>query len=451
MLQALYTLLDMGMSATLSRELAVGTSDERSSAIPTVLRTIEWIYLPIGPLIGVTTWILSDWLARYWLRTATIGVQEVASAISLLGVSAALQWPTSLYTAGLVGLQRQVLLNGLRILTSTLSSVGCLALLIKIPKLSAYVYWQIGFSALQSVLFAWVLYRVLPGRGSPGRFSWVELRRIRAFAGGVMGITLLSLALTQADRFVLSRILTLDQFGYYTLASSLAAVVYRVVQPIYLAYGPKYAQLVARAQSNELSRQYHLSNQAMALVLGPIMAMSVFFGNDIVLLWSRDPVLTSMVAPIFTLLVAAWTLHGLLNLPYALQLAHGWTSLALNINLASIFVVLPAFWILGSHYGSIGVASGWLLLTVVYAVLGLPLMHRRYLKGEAIRWLLQDIGPVLIACSCAAALLAAWLSPLHSGVFGWLQLGMATGLVFLAGLLAATQILALARVALART
>jgi O-antigen/teichoic acid export membrane protein len=450
MLQALYSLLDMGLSATLGREIAVASADGNVSVIPTLLRTFELIYLPMGFFIGIATWLLSDWVAVHWLKPVTLSAAEAAAALALLGVSAALQWPASLYIAGLTGLQRQVRLNSLRIAISTISAFGCLAALMHRPTLSTYLNWQIASSAAQSLLFAWALYAVLPGRGVPAKFSITELHRIRSFAGGVMLITLLSLALTQADRFVLSRLLPLDRFGHYALAAALAAVVYRLVQPLYLAYGPRFAELATQGNEAELSRQYHLANQMMAMVLGPVMAMSLFFGHDIVMLWSRDATIALEVAPVFSALVVAWSLHGLMNLPYALQLAYGWTSLSVGINLGSVLFVLPLFWFLGATHGGFGIALGWVFLTVIYVILGPTLMHRRLLRGAAMRWYVRDVGPVVVASLAAAALLSWWLAPLPSGLAGWLQLTVASAIVFGAAFIAARQVFSLARALLGR-
>ena len=68
MLQALYSLLDMGLSATLGREMAVGSADGHGVALPTLLRTLECIYLPLGLFIALATWLVSDWMALHWLH-----------------------------------------------------------------------------------------------------------------------------------------------------------------------------------------------------------------------------------------------------------------------------------------------------------------------------------------------------------------------------------------------
>ena len=47
-----------------------------------------------------------------------------------------------------------------------------------------------------------------------------------------MGITLVSLGLTQADKIVLSRLLPLEAFGYYTLAVTVSNALYKLSEPI---------------------------------------------------------------------------------------------------------------------------------------------------------------------------------------------------------------------------
>lgn len=420
-LQALFSFLDMGLSATLTRELARVTV-QTSYRSRTILRTIEVIYLPFAIVIVAFVWGMSNWFSENWLETVSLTPAIVAYSLSLLGLSAALQWPSSLYIAGLTGLQRQVLVNAIRIIISTVSAIGCLLVLMRWPDITTYLYWQIATSTVTSFAFCIALYLVLPKTKKTARFSFREWRHFRGFAGGVFGITLLSLVLTQADRLILSSLLNLKEFGYYALAASLAAVVYRVAMPLFLAYGPRFAQMFALGDNAALSSQYHLACQWMAVMIGPVAAVSIFFGHDIVLLWSRDLELTLNVAPIFSILVAAWSLHALMNLPYALQLAAGWTSLSLWINFIAIIVVLPLFFIFGYYGEGVGTALAWLCLTILYVFLGLPLMHKKLLKGEFHLWVFSDVGPVIISNMVAAFICKFIFGPLSSGVVGWIEI-----------------------------
>jgi len=67
-------------------------------------------------------------------------------------------------------------------------------------------------------------------------------------------------------------------------------------------------------------------------------------------------------------------------------------------------------------------------------------MHQRYLKGEVRQWYLQDVGPILIACNCTAAVLSLWVGSLPQGVAGWLWLVVVTVPVFVAGLVVSRQV-----------
>jgi len=44
------------------------------------------------------------------------------------------------------------------------------------------------------------------------------------------------------------------------------------------------------------------------------------------------------------------------------------------------------------HYGAVGAAWAWLALNGIYMIVGVPLTHRRLLKGEAFRWFTKDVG-----------------------------------------------------------
>ncbi len=69
MLQAWLTLLDMGMTPVLSREMArFGGGAHSGQSILDLLRSIEIVGFSIAGLIAVTIWAVSGWLAADWLR-----------------------------------------------------------------------------------------------------------------------------------------------------------------------------------------------------------------------------------------------------------------------------------------------------------------------------------------------------------------------------------------------
>jgi len=97
-------------------------------------------------------------------------------------------------------------------------------------------------------------------------------------------------------------------------------------------------------------------------------------------------------------------------LPYALQLAHGWSSLRFYINLIAIVLLVPMLFIMVHYYQAIGAAIVWLVLNVCYVFFDILVMHGRILKGEKWRWYFEDIGLPLVT-ALAITGFARWLFP----------------------------------------
>jgi len=73
----------------------------------------------------------------------------------------------------------------------------------------------------------------LPLAPLPTRFSGSALIGIWRFAAGMMAITFRALLLTQVDKILLSRLLTLESFGYYALAGLVANALYMLLGDYY--------------------------------------------------------------------------------------------------------------------------------------------------------------------------------------------------------------------------
>jgi O-antigen/teichoic acid export membrane protein len=156
------------------------------------------------------------------------------------------------------------------------------------------------------------------------------------------------------------------------------------------------------------------------------------FSHEIMLLWTRSPDAANATRVVVALFAVGTALHGLMTVPYALQLAAGWTRLALYANLAAIGVLLPAIVVLSSRYGAVGAAIVWVALNAGYATIGVGVMHRRLLRGELGRWYFADVSLPLVA-SVAAAGAVRLAIPAPTGAPALLAVvALALGLSYLA-------------------
>jgi len=430
LLLGIINILDLGLSPTMNREMArYSVMPDKAGEARDFVRTLEVGYWAVGILIGAAIYFAAPHIATHWIKSGDIPASEVRRAVTIMGVLAALQWPLSLYQGGLLGLQRQVLLNGISIVTATLGGGGALlALWLVSPTISVFFTWQIIIALLQTTITTIALWRCLPASGNPPRFEPGLLRSTWRFTAGMGGITLTALVLTQLDKVILSKLLPLKDFGYYVLAGVVAgSLTSLVISPMFNTIFPRFSSLVAQGEEKKLLEMYHGSTQVMAVLILPAAAVIALFSREILLLWTGNSEVAQNSAPIVSLLVIGTALNGLMNLPFALQLANGWTKIGVTINTAFIIALVPAIVFLTTHFGPVGAASAWIMLNAFYMAIGVPLTHRRLLAGEAPRWFTKDICPPLAGALFIAGA-GRWLVPELAGPWPTLT---ALGTVFL--------------------
>jgi O-antigen/teichoic acid export membrane protein len=412
-IQALSMLFDLGMGGALNRELARRVHDTRlSHTLGDLVRTFEWLVWPIALIIVGAISLASGPLANHWLHPEQLSRAATAHAIAIMGLAVALQWPSSFYANGLSGLERQPVLNLINAGFATLRGAGVLLVLYWVsPTINAFMWWYAAMGACQSLVSAATLWQLLPA--DPHRqatFRAAELRAAGRFAGGLVAIMALAVMVTQLDRVVISAMLPLAELGYFSLAMSVAAGMGRMIQPMFNALYPRYSRLVSLGQQDALTHLYHLSNQCLVVVVAAVAAVLMVLGRDVLYLWTGDAATAAKLALPLSILVAGTALNGLMTLPYAMQLANGWTRLTAGSNLLALVLGIPfCIWAV-EHQGIAGAAWLWFATNLGFVTISIPLMHRRLLRGEMTRWCIRDVLPPAMSAA-AAVLLAVGLLP----------------------------------------
>ena len=115
-----------------------------------------------------------------------------------------------------------------------------------------------------------------------------------------------------------------------------------------------------------------------------------FFSEPLLRIWTQNADIARFSAPVLSLLALGTAMNAMMNIPYALQLAHGWTRLALITTSISVLVLVPALIVMIDKFGVIGAASIWVVLNAGNVLLTLPIVHAKFLRGEYKHWLLVD-------------------------------------------------------------
>lgn len=438
-LSAMLAVLDLGLGTTLQRELATISEDvtpESARRARDLVRTFEAVFWCTGAAAGLAFVVGAPWIVEHWLHVETLSRAVAVDAIRAMGAVFALQWCGLVYSGGLLALQKQVPANVIIVAGSTLRSAGS-ALFVWLVWRSATGLFlaQAAAMGVQTVLSAVWLARTIRGR-EPGSFRASLLRRTWRFSVGTWGISLLGIALGQLDKLVVSKLLPLDTLGYYTLAATASAGLVYLAGPMYTAVFPRLCQLVAAQREAEVARVYHQSTQVLSAVVLSAAAVLCVFADQALYAWTGDRETVRRASGVLVMLSIGTAVNGILHMPFALQLAYGWTRLTFVVNVITVVTMVPAAYALGRASGAVGIASSWVIMNVASLFFVVPLVHRRLLTHELVRWYMDDLA-LPASGAVAGAFVARW------------ALGRPDGRLGSALVLAAAAAIALAASALA--
>jgi O-antigen/teichoic acid export membrane protein len=429
-LQVVLQLLDAGLATTINREVAWHCAAGKPAEARTVLSTVAVIYWSLGTIIGLSIVASAPLIASNWLQSPTIESPVLTRAVMLMGLAVACRWPVALYQGVLIGAQRLAVSSGVQMVMVTVGHAGALSLLaFWSSTIEAFFIWHAGAALAHAFVLRSMAWRALGGHFGE-RFENRVLQRIWRFSAGMSAAAVAGVLLTQIDKVLLSRMLSLEDFGRYAICAVVASGMYVLITPVFNALYPRLSSLVSRGDTNGVKALYRTGTRLFCGVLFPVGLGVALFAEDLLAVWTGDAGFARDASRIVAFLVLGTTLHGVMHFPYALQLAHGLVRLPLFIATVLAVAMVPLIIYLTAAYGGAGGAAAWLLANAGYLFLGTWLTHRRLLVGVGAPWLLGDVGLPLavsmLVMAGGAALLAQTGSHPQSHA---LALAFAAGLV----------------------
>jgi O-antigen/teichoic acid export membrane protein len=439
MLQAWLQLLDLGLSPTLSREMSIyraGRID--SSTAWQRLRSLEWL-LGVLALVVVSALILwRHTIASGWLNFQYLSSNDVATCIMLMAITAALRLLMGLYRSGLIGMERQLLVNGLGVTFVTVKFVGVLPLLIYwSPTPLIFFSYQVLIALIEVSVFVCALYRQLPDAPISLFPVWSELRGMLPVAGSMAFLGGMWVSITQIDKLILSKILSLEDYGYFTLAIMLASGLIMLTLPLNQVLQPRMTILASQNKRSDLCELYKLSTQVITagfIALGGTFAL---FAEQILFAWTGNTQTATIAAPILFWYGLANTLIGVLILPFMLQFAYGYLRLHVIGNLLLLVTLIPTLIWASIEYGGTGAGITLLTSRILFLFLWVPFVHRRLLPEVVWSWPLFDVGKIAITVIAFLSVARGFIPQIENRVIvvlvisliflGSILIGMLTG------------------------
>ena len=334
--------------------------------------TLECIYLLIALLMVATFYFGSPLIAKYWLNNNSLPKETISTCLQLMGVQCAFQFLTNYYNNGLIGLQHMVRANSVLALNHTLRAISGLFVLIALSaNVQIYFISQAIFTFVGLLITAYALYVVLPSdlakdRATKSfyllakeRFNAERFNATKRFAAGMAITSVCSFFIMQTDKIILSKLVSLEQFGYYAVAISIAVTIAGGAGLISKSVLPRMTQLVAINDTEALKVLYLKSSSFVAWLVLPLSGLLIAFNYQFLTIYLGSAEKVAAISPIFVLLMFGYAMHSLMYIPYALSLAYGWTRYGINASIVAVLVMTPITIYATLKYGVIGAATSW--------------------------------------------------------------------------------------------
>jgi O-antigen/teichoic acid export membrane protein len=368
-----------------------------------LVRSCEFIGGVSNIFLALIVWALADRLASDWINAHLLDSESVAVSIALMGVVIGIRLQEGIYRGVLFGLGMQVLVNVVSALLATARYAGAVAVVLYGPtNIVAFFAWQVIVSLISLVILAVLAYRHLPVTNQIQRFSAEARVSIWRFSAGMAVVTGLSILTANLDRLILSGIIQLDEFGRYALAAAAASTLYLFVVPITQGFYPDMVGAHSRGDRSGLVRLHHASSQVVAVAAGSMAILLMLFSMPILFVWSGNAAFANEISPILSILAAAALANCLGHVGHNLQIVTGATRSLVITGGGTVLLALFILPVAAANQGPAGAANAWLVIAILQAGIVLFLPHRSCVRGEGLRWLLQDTVPPLTGAAATA-------------------------------------------------
>lgn len=279
---ALTGLVDMGVPVSANRQISILLAQQASILqISQTVRSLETFVWMVSILLFIGLAQSVDYLASEWLNMVVLSVDEVSSALALATFAIALRFPIAFYNNCLFALNRHASANIVISTAAMLRFFSPVLLFLSFsPSLELLFFSQILVSVLEVLLCAKLVWRGKM-RFFCGLASLEALKPITKMMGSLTGLSLTAIALSQLDKIVLSRIVTLDVFGVYSASYSIAMGVLPIAYSIGNASFPHIVRYHACNRAQEFQKVLRKSLVLIIILTTPIVSTFVFCSSQL--------------------------------------------------------------------------------------------------------------------------------------------------------------------------
>ena len=426
MLQAWFNLLDLGLTPTIARESARYHGAAMSAlAYRRMYRSLSIVFICIAVTGGAALFATAGAVANHWLNIRSLPPTDVLAAVQIMAVCVALRWMGGLYRGVVTGSERLVWLGGFNAAIATLRFVGVLVTMWVWGFTPVVFFWhQLAVAVLEVTVLLTMCHRLLPsGHSITERIGWSfrPIQPLLRFSLTVAFTSSVWVLVTKTDKLILSGILPLAEYGYFTLAVLAAGGITIISGPISMAIMPRMARLYAEGKHDEVRRIYNQGAQLVSVIAGSLAVTLIVCTESLLFAWTGSHEVTQAAAPILRLYAIGNGLLALGAFPYYLQYARGNLRYHLIGNFVLVVFLTPAIIVAAMKAGGVGAGWVWVSMNALYLIFWVGYVHSKLEPGLHWDWLVSNVFVILLPTLLVGLVLSRLQPDVHSRVLEFVR------------------------------
>jgi O-antigen/teichoic acid export membrane protein len=442
LMQSWLMLLDLGMSPTLTREIARfkgGVLDAFN--LLHFFKIMKKIFIGLAILVTVLILLASDFIVTSWLKTEYIPYEVLIKSVMFMGFVLAVRWISSIYRAAVIGFEKLVWFSFFNVFFAVLRFIVVFPVLIFISHSpTIFFVYQLIVSVLELVVLAFYVGKLLPNSTKSGENQIRPLKEVMGFSLTIAFTSAVWVIITQTDKLILSKLLPLSDYGYYSLAVQVAGAITLLSGPISSAILPRLTALEAERKYIDLISLYRSSTRLIVIIVGTVSLILIFFSKEVIFMWTGNLIMVEKVSKYVFLYAIGNFFLAVAAFPYYLQYAKGNLRFHLYGNIVFGGLLVPSLIIVVNRYGGIGAGYVWIGVNAVYLFLWVPFINNYFVKGLNKEWYLNDILRIIVPASLMAYVLSYFLPSTTNRIFIFFELSFVGILILLTSLVASGKL-----------
>lgn len=386
MIAGIMAVLDGGLTATLAREFA--RKDNTELQKQKIFKNVETLYFIVTGFCIALIFLFSNIIAEKWVMIEKFSASQISFFLKIISFEIGFQFLFRFYIGGLLGLEKQVKANVFQVLWGVVRNGLVVFALMLMPNLELFFLWQAVTTVIFTFFIKVYLEKVVYGKPSFTVNLKLEksiLTTIWKFAGGMLLIALVSALNTQLDKVTISKLLSLENLGYYTLAVSLSQGLIILVNPLASALLPRFTAHFSADEYAEARSLFSKSSLVVSIIIFSVLMSLSFFAKEIIWVWTGKLELAEKSFQLIPVVALAYTMFALQVLPYNIAIANGYTKLNNILGILSLIVTIPGYFLATKEYGAMGAAAVFCFVQIVTTFIFIFFINKKFIKSNILK------------------------------------------------------------------